>query len=252
MEIAWHCEADPFCRRVLEKHWPGIPTFDDVCTLNAGMAEGVDVLCGGFPCQDISLAGKGAGIDGARSGLWSEFARLIGEFRPRYVLVENVSALLGRGLDRVLSDLSALGFDAEWDCIPASAVGAPHRRDRLWVIAYSHGSGLQGWPVSSGERPEIAGARNGGALADAEGERVRSRLCEGESQGFGWGRLGNGSRPEAQWATEPDVGRVAYGVPARVDRLRSLGNALVPQVAQWIGERIVSYEASLNDVDVVR
>jgi DNA (cytosine-5)-methyltransferase 1 len=97
----------------------------------------VDVLCGGFPCQDISNAGKRTGIDGERSGLWSEYARVIGELRPRYVIVENVAALLGRGIERVLGDLAALGFDAEWHCIPASAVGAPHRRDRVWIIAYA-------------------------------------------------------------------------------------------------------------------
>jgi DNA (cytosine-5)-methyltransferase 1 len=96
----------------------------------------VDVLCGGFPCQDISLAGRGAGLAGERSGLWREFARLIGELRPRYVLVENVPALTSRGLDVVLADLAACGFDAEWDHLPASAFGAPHRRDRIWLVAY--------------------------------------------------------------------------------------------------------------------
>jgi site-specific DNA-cytosine methylase len=96
----------------------------------------VDVLCGGFPCQDISVAGRGEGIDGARSGLWGEYARLIRELRPRYVVVENVAALLARGMERVLGDLAACGYDAEWDCIPASAVGAPHRRDRVWLVAY--------------------------------------------------------------------------------------------------------------------
>lgn len=125
------------------------------------------MLCGGFPCQDISLAGKGAGIDGARSGLWSEFARLIGEFRPRYVCVENVSALLGRGLDRVLSDLAALGFDAEWDCIPASAVGAPHIRDRVWLIAYPHAD-------SNG----LGGSRN------------RTAVRDGSKRGIGKGHIG--------------------------------------------------------------
>src|SRR5208282_3242190 len=96
------------------------------------------ILCGGFPCQDISNAGKRAGIDGERSGLWSEFARLIGELRPRYAIMENVAALLGRGLERVLGDLASIGYDAEWHCIPASAVGAPHRRDRVWIVAYAN------------------------------------------------------------------------------------------------------------------
>jgi site-specific DNA-cytosine methylase len=104
----------------------------------------VDVLCGGFPCQDISLAGRGAGLAGERSGLWREFARLIGELRPRYVIVENVPALTSRGLDVVLADLAACGFDAEWDHLPASAFGAPHRRDRIWLVAYPGGPGNSG------------------------------------------------------------------------------------------------------------
>ncbi len=177
-ETVAFCEIDPFCRKVLAKHWPAVPCYDDIRTLTAGRlaADGIigmadasgigcgcgtharregpthqsewcvrcelsgpriDGICGGFPCQDISTAGKGAGIDGARSGLWSEYARLIGELRPRYVFVENVAALLGRGLGRVLGDLAALGYDAEWHCIPASAVGAPHRRDRVWIVAYA-------------------------------------------------------------------------------------------------------------------
>lgn len=135
------CEIDPFCRRVLAKHWPEVPIYEDVRTLDAVRLDGdgigrIDVICGGFPCQDISLAGKGAGLEGERSGLWSEIARLAGELRPRFVIVENVAALLGRGLDRVLGDLAEIGFDAEWHCIPASAIGARHGRDRIWLVAY--------------------------------------------------------------------------------------------------------------------
>jgi DNA-cytosine methyltransferase len=135
------CEIEPYCRAVLKKHWPNVPCYEDVRTLTAERlrADGisVDAICGGFPCQDISTAGKGAGIEGERSGLWKEYARIIGEVRPRYVIVENVAALLGRGLSRVLGDLAEIGYDAEWHCIPASYVGAPHRRDRLWIVAYS-------------------------------------------------------------------------------------------------------------------
>lgn len=122
------CEIEPFPRRVLAKHWPGVPIYHDIRTLTADLLArdgiGVDAICGGFPCQDISLAGKGAGIAGTRSGLWSEYARIVGELRPRVVVVENVTALLIRGLDRVLGDLAALGYDAQWHCIPASYVGA--------------------------------------------------------------------------------------------------------------------------------
>jgi DNA (cytosine-5)-methyltransferase 1 len=140
MRSVWQCEIDPYCQRVLEKHWPDVLRVPDIRDVGAGTVPYVDVICGGFPCQDISVAGRGAGIDGERSGLWSEYARVIRELRPRYVVVENVAALLARGLDRVLGDLAALGYDAEWDCIPASAVGAPHRRDRLWLVAYPGGA----------------------------------------------------------------------------------------------------------------
>ena len=126
MRTLWFCEQDVFCQRVLAKHWPGVPCYPDVKQLTGGAVASVDVLCGGFPCQDISLAGQGAGLAGARSDLWSEFARLISELRPRYVVVENVPALRRRGLHQVLQDLHACGYDAEWDCIPASALGAPH------------------------------------------------------------------------------------------------------------------------------
>lgn len=143
------CEIEPYCRAVLKKHWPDVPCYDDVRTLTIGRlaADGicVDVICGGFPCQDISVAGKGAGLAGERSGLWSEYSRLIGELRPRYAIVENVAALLGRGMDTVLGDLASLGYDAEWHCIPASAVGAPHRRDRIWIVAYPDAS--QRWAI---------------------------------------------------------------------------------------------------------
>src|SRR5688572_22943668 len=133
------CEIDPFCRRVLAKHWPEVPCYEDVRTLTGARlaADGiaVDVIAGGFPCQDISFAGKRAGLEGARSGLWGEYRRLIGEVRPRFVIVENVPGLLSLGMGAVLGDLSALGYDAVWDCVPASAVGAPHQRDRVWIVA---------------------------------------------------------------------------------------------------------------------
>jgi DNA (cytosine-5)-methyltransferase 1 len=135
------CEIDPFCRRVLAKHWPEVPRYEDVRELTGARlaADGiaVDVICGGFPCQDVSFAGKRAGLEGARSGLWGEYRRIIGEVRPRFVIVENVPGLLSLGMGTVLGDLSSLGFDAVWDCVPASAIGAPHRRDRVWLVAYS-------------------------------------------------------------------------------------------------------------------
>jgi DNA (cytosine-5)-methyltransferase 1 len=259
------CEIDPYARRVLARHWPEAPCYHDVRTLTADRlaADGisVDVICGGFPCQDISLAGAGAGLAGERSGLWREFARLIGELRPRFVIVENVAALLARGLGDVLGDLAALGYDAEWHCIPASAVGAPHRRDRIWIVAYPDrdvghergvGNATQGPGRWNADRSGI-----GPDVADADSQRElqsEGRVCD-----FGR-RIGDGraddacanghSRPELAtiertdwWAVEPDVGRVANGIPSRVDRLQCLGNAIVPQIAEMIGRAILEAAA---------
>ena len=144
-ETVAFCEIEEYPQKVLKKNWPGVLIYPDVTKLTAEImvADGIrpDVITGGFPCQDISTAGTGAGIDGERSGLWSEIARLIGEVRPRYAIMENVSALLGRGLDRVLGDLAEIGYDAEWHCITAASAGAPHRRDRIWIVAYPNDSG---------------------------------------------------------------------------------------------------------------
>lgn len=136
MRTVAFCEIDPFCRRVLAKHWPGVPILDDVQTAEFPAA---DVICGGFPCQDVSLAGRRAGITGERSGLYRELVRALRVVRPRHAIVENVAALLGDGLDLVLGDMAESGFDAEWDCVPACAVGAPHERDRIWIVAHADG-----------------------------------------------------------------------------------------------------------------
>lgn len=158
-ETVAFCDFDEPARKVLQKHWPNTPIFNDVKTLSAKDIDGtVDVICGGFPCQDISLAGKGVGLSGERSGLWFEFHRLIQEIKPKWVIAENVSALRSRGLDQVLSSLSEIGYDAEWHCIPASGIGAPHRRDRIWVVAYPrHGS----WGRIGTTRQQQAPCRSG-------------------------------------------------------------------------------------------
>ena len=335
MRCEWQVEIDPYARAVLAKHWPDVRRHEDVRTFPPTEGEwGVDVICGGFPCQDISVAGKGAGLAGARSGLWYEYARIIGELRPRYVIVENVAALLARGMGTVLGDLSALGYDAEWHVIPASAVGAPHRRDRIWIVAHAvgagagrqggkadepgarragatlrqgnrqagadrlepasatagdvpdaigfadalRGDGAAGSPAVAGRRLHAGGSqRNRGTrcagqagqgacdVADAEGIGRRAGLCQDDAEQDGHqpcdgcgnvadadhaGRIEQ-RRPEpvsaeqfaAQcggwWSVEPNVGRVAHGVPARVDRLRCLGNAVVPQIVEVIGRAIV-------------
>jgi DNA (cytosine-5)-methyltransferase 1 len=213
MVVKWQVEIDPFCRRVLEKHWPHVRRYEDVRTVGPEL-ERVDVVCGGFPCQDISVAGRGAGLAGERSGLWSEMRRIIGELRPRYVVVENVPALLGRGMGTVLGNLAEVGYDAEWECLPAVAFGARHIRDRVWIVAYPHSQGPQ-------ER-QVFSRVPGRARCDQDGQDVT---------------LGCG------WVTESPVVRALHGIPHRVDRVRSLGNSIVPQVAEWIFRLIAEAEA---------
>jgi len=136
-------EREPYCQRILGKHWPTVPIYDDITTFNP-RPHSADVICGGFPCQDISTAGKQAGIkQGTRSGLFYELIRVIRLVRPRYVVLENVSAILANGLDTVLGELAEAGFDAEWACIPASAVGACHQRNRWWCVAYANNTGVE-------------------------------------------------------------------------------------------------------------
>jgi DNA (cytosine-5)-methyltransferase 1 len=143
----WQVEIDSFCQRVLAKHWPDVPKHDDVRTFPHGDPRKwkVDVICGGFPCQDLSYIGKGEGIEGDRSGLWGEYARVIRLLRPRFVVVENVPGILTRGLGRVLGDLAAGGYDAEWQSVPAAAAGADHLRFRFWLVAYAGGERLEGF-----------------------------------------------------------------------------------------------------------
>ena len=257
MQTVAFCEQDGYACRVLRKHWPTLPIFEDVCTLTKSRlkSHGIEanVICGGFPCQDISTAGKGAGLDGARSGLWREYARLIREIRPAYAVMENVAALRSRGLDRVLGDLAAIGYDAEWHCIPASAVGAPHIRDRCWIVAYpvrrgaSRGAGplvregvieaYPGYPAT----PQVE--RDGPTLADPAGEQVR-RLPRRSEAEISMRRLGPRNEDWPYWSPEPNLPRVADGIPDRLDRNRCLGNAVVPQVVELIGRAIVADHAA--------
>ncbi len=212
MRTAAFCEADPFCRGVLARHWPGVPVYPDIARLTGERLwqDGIrpDVLCGGFPCQDASLAGRGAGLDGARTGLWSHMARLVAECRPGWVVAENVPGLRSRGADRVLADLEALGY-ACWPLVVGAVhAGAPHLRRRLWLVAQA-------------------------AAADAgcAGLEMRQRGAAGPAPRVPVERRG-------RWAAEPSVGRVGDGIPGRVDRVRALGNAVVPANAAMIGRAI--------------
>jgi len=246
MTCKWQVEIDPYASQVLAKHWPNVPRYKDVkkfcrrlydcdiedengeclcprCNTDFGECEcvgtdqvidecgAVDVICGGFPCQDISNAGKMAGITGDRSGLFFEITRIARELGPKYIVLENVASLRTRGLGRVLGELSEIGYAAEWHCIPASYAGANHQRDRIWIIAYANGIECeeQRWP-SAIQKKQFTARRNS------------------------W------------WAVEPSVGRVAHGIPRRVDRLKCLGNSIVPQVAEIIGRRVFQIERSLT------
>ncbi len=203
---------------------PPFPIWDDVQTFNGRHWRGiVDVVSGGFPCQDISAAGKGAGIDGERSGMWREMARIIHEVRPRFVFVENSPMLTSRGLGTVLGDLAAMGFDARWGVLGAADVGAPHQRDRIWIVAESKLKRLEGQRSQPGQE-KISEFRNGSALGDPS-----IRRYELQEKQIRAGR--DGTKYASWWETEPNVGRVANGMAARVDRLKAIGNGQVPLVA---------------------
>jgi DNA (cytosine-5)-methyltransferase 1 len=263
----WQVECDPYATKVLEKHWPNVQRHDDVCTWPNETTEPVDVVIGGFPCQDISYAGKGAGLDGERSGLFYELMRIVRVVGPKYVVLENVAALFTRGMDQVLGTLASHGYDAEWEVVSAASVGAPHRRDRVFIIGcladpVSTRAGDQNGTTGRQKRksanafkpatlrqgdwetlPEGTDASSAdcGTLADSDYKQCKG--CEQKAL-RGKSRVSRKSRRSSenqrnQWAVEPSVGRVANGVPKRMDRLRCLGNAIVPQVAQVVAERLL-------------
>ena len=249
-------EIEPYCRKVLLQRQrdgmlPKFPIWDDVRTFDGKPWRGkIDCICGGFPCQDISCAGKGAGLDGERSGLWREFARIIGEVRPKYAFVENSPMLALRGLGRVLGDLSEMGYDATWCVLGASDVGAPHIRKRMWILAHArHFGGRDGKSRDIGrtcqreleeaERANktVASSRpSERASAVSDADSMRAEQPQGRIEDIGR-RIGNGSiwwrvdPAEERGAFESQLGRVAHGVAHRVDRLKAIGNGQVPLVA---------------------
>lgn len=227
--ISWQVEIDSYCQRVLAKHWPHVTRYGDITAMDWSTVQPVDLLCGGFPCQDLSFAGKRAGIEGARSGLWSEYVRAIVQLRPRYVLVENVPGLLTNAyMGRVLGDLAACGYDAEWTVLSAGSIGAPHLRERVWILAYPNSHGLE-------------------AHANEE------ILCLSSNNGYAErfiGSMGGAS----QWAEPCPIGArpmgVGNGIPTDVDRLRGLGNAVVPQIAEALGRMIMPLDGSTPAVKI--
>ena len=305
MEVVWQVELDPFCLKVLEKHWPNVRRYADVREVHGvlahaqitvgrsvsselsgrGIAEiggssgrngseaseacpsclpAVDLICGGFPCQPFSVAGKQRGKEDDRH-LWPEMFRIVSELRPTWVVGENVPGLVRLGLDEVLSDLEGIGYSTQTFDIPACAVDAPHVRHRIWIVAHSerHGRGPRG-AECEGQRRGVAPVGTGHAdVADNDPERepqpegydeeFRRRLVYRSEDVAYADRARRGEQcgaesvqPElpaaecgSRWLPEPELGRVAHGIPRRVDRLRSLGNAVVPQVVEIIGRAIM-------------
>ena len=211
------------------------PIWSDVETFDGKPWRGiVDVVSGGFPCQDISIAGPGGGIEGERSGLWMEMARIIGEVQPRFAFVENSPVLTSRGLGAVLGDLAALGYDAEWGVLGAADVGAPHQRDRIWILAHAL---CGGWDEGRSGRPICKNTQRG----EAESANPTSKRLEKRS-GLLRREAGAYSAVEAltAWAVEPRLDRVAHGVADRVDRIKAIGNGQVPLCAAEAFTRLLA------------
>ena len=208
LDITGFCEIEKYAQKVLQKNFPGVPIYDDITKLNGKDFKNIDLITGGFPCQDISVAGKGAGIkEGTRSGLWSELHRIISEVQPRFALIENVPMLTIRGGTRVIADLAKIGYDCEWQVISAKQVGSWHKRERMWIITYSN-------------KNEYTFNRK------SRSRRKSRKLCRSNLRDL-WDKN-----------IPSDFVRISNGVPSRVDRLKGLGNSIVPQVAALIMERI--------------
>lgn len=273
MTVVGQVEVDPFCQRVLAKHWPEVPRHDDVRTAAEWWASEpvrprVDGVAGGFPCQGHSVAGKQLGTDDERWG-WPWYRDVVSAVKPAWVLIENVPNLVRTGLVDVLEDLAGLGFDAWWNRVPAAAVGAPHLRWRLFVVAahperiqLRHEPGWGGWPGwsdqavvghdgatwavadprgSAGRQAWDAQSAVGGAAVRggaSESGRRGEHLADSDSESS----LGSAVAWQERdpWAAEPDVARVADGVPSGLDRRRALGNAVVPQVGEYVGRLILT------------
>lgn len=226
-----YCESDPYCQGVLLSRMRSgnlsrAPIWDDVRTLKAELLPGdIGIIYAGFPCQDISVAGTGRGLEGERSGLFFEIVRLVNEIRPEFVFLENVAAITIRGMERCLSELVALGYDCRWTILSAAAVGAPHVRERWWMLAHINEAGRR--ELHEGEPQRQQGGES--KVADD----ASPRLQRAEWQGLDRERGPDGSSGcDNWWATEPSVVRVVHGLPFRRDRIKGLGNSVVPQCAK--------------------
>ena len=294
METVAFCENDEGCRKVLRKHWPKVPIHKDVKRINAKDLKAkkiwpIDVLCGGFPCQDISVAGKQKGLEGERSGLWTEFKRLIQEIRPKYALIENVPNLANKGLGRIVKDLHEIGYGLEWHIVGARNLGAPHLRERIWIIAYPESEGFKGRNEQRGgleasrkETVAKSGLFNvGGEATNPDRSDIRQQprgrgRPEGESEAVArtdghppntdhlrlWQSFASEETASGWWAkvrtrlnywakTQPPVCGISHGIATgiyrhrerrRKERIRQLGNSLVPQIPELIGRAILKWE----------
>lgn len=235
-EIIWQSEIDPYACAVLRSHWPAVPNLGDITKIDWEKVRRPDVLCGGFPCQDISVAGRGAGIkEGTRSGLWSEYAKAIRILRPKYALIENVPMLAKRGLHIVLADLAQAGYDAEWHNLSASSVGAPHKRERLFIVAYSNCGGCDIRKSFTQEPKDIF-------FQEWNSKKAR------ESKWKGWKRwLGAFYKNSDRQRAELRASGMDDGDAFRVHRIKCLGNAVVPQCAESIGKYILEIETGKKE-----
>ena len=217
LETIWQVEQEKFCQRVLKKHWPNAEIFDDVKTVGKHNLKPVDILCGGFPCQDISIAGKKGGIYAKKSGLWWEMHRIISELQPRIAVMENVPNLLTLGMPEVLGSLAEIGYDAEWCIVSASQFGAPHLRKRIFIVAYSRSTRCQG-------------------------NRKQKRLQKSQTRKESVTMFSNTRDSRSTyWEKTETPSTICYlddGIPNRLARLRSLGNAIVPECSEFIGQQI--------------
>lgn len=230
----WQVEQNNFCQKVLAKHWPEARIYDDVRNITKNNVQQVDILCGGFPCQDISTAGKGEGLNGKRSGLYWEMHRIIEELQPRAVIMENVAAITIRGLGTVLGSLSEIGYDAEWCTIQASDFGAPHKRARWFCIAYPKTIGFyldnerRLSSYSNQERSQIQPINTKQTYRKTSEMFKHSSRRVSNREGNYWNRF----------PIESSVCRRDDGIPNRLDRIAALGNAIVPQCSEWIGKKL--------------
>ncbi len=252
MQVIWQSEIDPYACKVLKKHWPEVPNHGDIKQIDWRAVEPVDVICGGYPCQPFSTAGKRKGTDDPRH-LWPWVRTAISELRPRYAILENVRGHLSLGGLQVIGELAEIGYDAEWRVVSAAGMGAPHRRDRIIIVAYpnnagkrtSNGNMEREVAPSSAERlnPWNQSGRCGADVANSSSERCKKSVCPC-SRVFTSNHVGGSSSDSRSinewWQVEPSVGRVADGIPNRLDRLKGLGNAVVPQVAEYIGRLITT------------